>query len=291
MPPTLLRRNVCDPSGMLPDADCPSIVNEIFISGFEPRQTDQLFQTYLVNEQTGRLATVFTPLELVKEQRYMVIPAEAHQWALAEGIPLPPKEYDRIQSPSLSSQNARITSPQMFSYVRSIVPIVGSASGENFQYYRLQVGEGLFPRRWIQIGSDQPNPVKEGKLGDWDSQGLNGLYTLQLQVVGKENRVETALLQLTVDNTPPTLSITFPESEKTYSIKEFTTLTFQIQAADNLDIQRVELYLDGDIIHTFTQPPYAFPWQSRVGFHRLVAIGYDLAGNSSQAELIFKIIN
>ncbi len=289
MPPTLLRQNVCDPSGMLPDADCPSIVSEIFISGFEPRQTDQLFQTYLINEQTGRLATVFTPLELVKEQRYMVIPAEAHQWALAEGIPLPPKEYDRIQSPSLSSQNARITSPQMFSYVRGIIPIVGSAGGENFQYYRLQVGEGLFPRRWIQIGSDQPNPVKDGKLGSWDTQGLSGLYTLQLQVVGKENRVETALLQLTVDNTPPTLSITFPESERTYSIKEFTTLTFQIQAADNLDIQRVELYLDGGIIHTFTQPPYAFPWQSRVGSHRVVAIVYDLAGNASQAEVIFKI--
>ncbi|MFN3308194.1 MAG: penicillin-binding protein [Anaerolineales bacterium] len=289
MPPTLLRRNVCDPSGMLPDADCPSIVSEIFISGFEPRQTDQLFQTYLVNEQTGRLATVFTPLELVKEQRYMIIPPEARQWASAEGIPLPPKEYDRIQSPSIPSQNAQITSPQMFSYVRGVVPIVGSAGGDGFQYYRLQVGEGLFPRRWIQIGSDQPNPVKAGKLGSWDTQGLNGLYTLQLQVIGKENRVETALLQLTVDNTPPTLSIPFPESGKPYSIKEFPTLTVQIQAADDLGIQKVELFLDGEAIHIFTQPPYAFPWQSRVGSHRIVAVVYDLAGNASQAEVVFKI--
>lgn len=286
-PPSLIKLNVCDPSGMLPDADCPSIVSEVFIAGFEPRQTDQLFQTYLVNEQTGRLATVFTPLELVKEERYLAIPPEAQEWALAEGIPLPPKEYDLIQAPPTPAENAQITSPQMFAYVRGVVPIFGSAAGEHFQYYRLQVGQGLFPRRWIQIGSDNTTPVKSGKLGTWDTTGLNGLYSLQLQVVGKENRVETALLQLTVDNTPPTLTITFPEAEKAYSIRGFPSLLFQIQAADDLGIQRIELFLNGKRIHTFAQAPYVYPWKASLGSHRLRAVVYDLAGNRSEAEVIF----
>ncbi len=288
-PTNLLTISVCDPSGMLPDQDCPSMVNEIFISGFEPRQTDQLFETYIINEQSGRLATVFTPLELVKEQRYMIIPPEAQAWALSEGIPLPPKEYDTIQLPSKPSENAQITSPQMFSYVRGTVEILGSASGEAFQYYRLQVGEGLFPRRWIQLGTDNPTPVKNGKLGGWDTQGTNGLFTLQLQVIGKENRVETAIVQLTVDNTPPSISITFPKTGRSYSIKEFPSLTFQIQAADDLGIKQVELYLDGKKIQTLTQPPFVFPWQTSVGSHQLSVLIYDLAGNHAQAEANFTI--
>lgn len=288
-PPKLVRLNVCDPSGMLPDEDCPSIVNEIFIAGFEPRQTDHLFQTFLINEQTGRLATVFTPLELVKEQRFLTIPSEAQEWALAEGIPLPPKEYDRIEAPLPPSDKAQILSPQMFAYVRGRVEIIGTAAGEDFQYYRIQVGEGLFPRRWIQIGTDSSTPVKEGKLGIWDTQGFSGLYTLQLQVVGKENRVKTAILQLIVDNTPPTLSIIFPQTGSTYSIKEYPTMTFQIQGADNLGIQRVEVTLDGEKLHIFTQPPYAFPWRTTPGAHRLSVVIYDLAGNRSQAEALFTL--
>lgn len=288
-PSKLVRLNVCDPSGMLPDEDCPSIVNEIFIAGFEPRQTDHLFQTFLINEQTGRLATVFTPLELVKEQRFLTIPLEAQGWALAEGIPLPPKEYDRIEAPLNSSDKALILSPQMFAYVRGTVEIIGTAAGEDFQYYRIQVGEGLFPRRWIQIGTDTITPVKEGKLGVWDTQGFSGLYTLQMQVVGKENRVETAILQLIVDNIPPTLSIIFPQTGSTYSIKDYPTMTFQIQGADDLGVQRVEVSLDGKNLQTFTQPPYAFPWRTTPGAHRLSVVIYDLAGNRSQAEAIFTL--
>ncbi|GAB4476333.1 MAG: PBP1A family penicillin-binding protein [Anaerolineales bacterium] len=289
IPDNIREITVCDPSGMLPDDDCPATVNEIFISGFEPHQSDQLFQTYMINEQSGRLATIFTPLELVKEQRYMTIPPNAVQWAIEEGIPLPPNEYDVIQAPQHQSENVNISSPQMFSYVRGVVDIVGSATSENFQYYRLQVGEGLFPRRWIQVGEDNPNRVKSGKLGSWDTQGLNGLFTLQLQVVGAENVVETALLQLTVDNIPPTLSISFPTEGTSYSRREFSTLTFQIQATDNLGIERVDLLLDGEKIHTFTQPPYAFPWQTISGDHHLSVVGYDLAGNFTQIEVNFTI--
>jgi membrane peptidoglycan carboxypeptidase len=288
-PPKLVRLNVCDPSGMLPDADCPSIVNEIFIAGFEPRQTDHLFQTYLINEQTGRLATVFTPLELVKEQRFLTVPPEAQGWALAEGIPLPPKEYDRIEAPLHPSDKAQILSPKMFSYVRGVVEIIGTAGGEDFQYYRLQVGEGLFPRRWIQIGKDTSTPVKESTLGIWDTRGYNGLYTLQLQVVDKENRVETALIQLIADNTPPAVTIIFPQTGSTYSIKETPTMTFQIQGADDLGIQRVEVSLDGKKLQAFTQPPYAFPWRTNPGVHRLTVVIFDFAGNRAQAEALFTL--
>ncbi|MCS7246788.1 MAG: penicillin-binding protein [Anaerolineales bacterium] len=289
VPPGLIKLSVCDPSGMLPDEDCPAVVSEIFLPGFEPRQPDQLFQSYLVNEQTGLLATVFTPLESVKEQRYLSIPPEAQAWALAEGLPLPPKEYDVVLVPNRLSENVQIRSPQMLSYVRGIVPILGSASGEHFQYYRLQFGEGLFPRRWMQIGTDYTTAVKEGRLGAWNTEGLDGLYTLQLQVVDKESRVETALLLVIVDNTPPTLSVIFPEEAGVYSLREFPIVIFQIQAADNLGIRNIELSLDDEKIHTFTHPPYTFPWKASPGSHRLLVTVTDLAGNRAQSEVTFRL--
>lgn len=279
---------VCDPSGLLPDEDCPATVEEVFIQGNEPHQTDTLFQTYLVNEQTGRLATIFTPVEFVKEKRYMLVPPEAKAWAEAEGLLLPPKEYDIIQSPLKSSPHSVISSPAMFAYVRDKVSIYGTANGDGFQYYRLQVGKGLFPRQWIQIVENN-RPVTDGELGEWDTQGLSGLYTLQLQVVGKENRLETALVQLTVDNQPPEVIIQQPSQKQSYSLKDTPSILFTFQPGDDLGLKQMDIYLDNKKISTLVQPPYVYPWVAEVGNHRLKVIVFDLAGNQNQAEIDFQI--
>jgi membrane peptidoglycan carboxypeptidase len=60
--------DVCDPSGMLPTRDCPSVVSEIFLNGNEPAQSDTLFSKVAINRDTGLLATVFTPAHLVEER-------------------------------------------------------------------------------------------------------------------------------------------------------------------------------------------------------------------------------
>ena len=81
---------VCDPSGMLPTRICPNIVDEIFLKGSEPVQTDSLYQTFQVNRETGQLATVFTPADMVEERVYLVVPADAMEWARETGVPIPP---------------------------------------------------------------------------------------------------------------------------------------------------------------------------------------------------------
>ena len=62
------------------------MVNEIFLEGRQPVQADTLFQIFQVNAETGLLATVFTPPELVEKRTYMVVPPEARLWAKAAGI-------------------------------------------------------------------------------------------------------------------------------------------------------------------------------------------------------------
>jgi len=188
---------VCDPSGLLPTRECPRLVSEVFISGNEPTQADNLYREFEINRETNLLATVFTPPEFIEKRVYLIIPEEARSWALSAGLPVPPSAYDAIQAPPLSP-NVNIASPSLFSEATGKVKIIGTASGENFSYYRVQVGAGLNPKEWIQVGGDASAPVENGVLAEWDAQGLSGLYAVRLLVIRADQRVESAVIQITI---------------------------------------------------------------------------------------------
>ena len=207
-PAGMLRLKVCDPSGMLPTEACPNVVDEIFIEGYQPMQEDTLYRTYAVNRETNLLATVFTPQQLVDERVYMLLPPEAETWAetanqRAQSGPYdyfhPPTQYDNIQPPA-ADPNANISSPVMFAELQGKLTISGTAGGTDFSYYRLQYGQGLNPAAWTQIGGDVSTPVGNGKLAEWDTSGLKGLYSLQLLVVHKDHSLQTATVQVSVSS-------------------------------------------------------------------------------------------
>jgi membrane peptidoglycan carboxypeptidase len=199
IPPGVAVMDVCDPSGLLPTADCPNIVSEVFLNGSEPTQADTLYRSYQVNRETGFLATVFTPPQFVEERVYLIVPPEAQAWAGSAGLPLPPDSYDAIQPPRVNPV-VSITAPALFADVKGKVKIIGTASGTDFAYYRVQVGKGLNPTAWIQVGADMQTPVESGLLAEWDTSGLDGLYAVQLVVVYADQRVETAVIQVTIHN-------------------------------------------------------------------------------------------
>ena len=124
---------VCDPSGMLPTRECPSLVSEVFLNGSEPIQADNLYREFGVNRETGLLATVFTPPELIETRVYMLVPETARDWALSAGLDIPPASYDAIQAPPVNL-TANITSPKLFADVSDVVKIIGTASGDDFAY-------------------------------------------------------------------------------------------------------------------------------------------------------------
>jgi membrane carboxypeptidase/penicillin-binding protein PbpC len=189
--------DVCDPSGMLPTRDCPSIVSELFLNGNEPAQSDSLYRKVAVNRETGLLATVFTPAELVDERVYMVLPDEALEWAKVANVPVAPTGYDAIQAAPIDP-HVRINSPQMFANVGGQVQIKGTASGDDFDRYRVLVGRGLNPKEWIAVGPEPIDPVVDGLLATWDTTGLSGLYAIQLQVIHTDQRIDSAIIQVTV---------------------------------------------------------------------------------------------
>jgi hypothetical protein len=191
--------DVCDPSGLLPTGDCANIVSEVFLDGSEPTQSDTLYRSYLVNRETGQLATVFTPPQFVEKRVYMLVPPEAKSWAETAGIPVPPDSYDAIQPP-LVNPDVRISAPALFDEVSGMVKITGTASGDGFDHFLVQVGKGLNPQEWIQVGGAGAQRIENGVLAEWDTSGLEGLYAVQLVVVRADQRVETAVTQVTVKN-------------------------------------------------------------------------------------------
>jgi len=278
---------VCDPSGELPTAACPNVVSEVFLSGREPVQPDTLYQTFQVNRETGLLATVFTPPEMVEARVYMLVPAQARAWALAAGIPTPPTAYDTLQMPAPLAQ-AHITSPPMFADGRGTLTITGSAGGTDFVSYRLEYGQGLNPQAWVQIGTDGKAPVEEGLLGSWDTTGLDGLYALRLLVVHADQRVDQAVVQVTLDNTPPQITISSPQDGQALSAAGAAQVTLRAEV-DEPFLADVQFYVDGKQVGEFSSGPFGALWPAKVGKHTFRVVATDRAGNAAEATVAFTI--
>ncbi|HEX9029479.1 MAG TPA: Ig-like domain-containing protein, partial [Anaerolineales bacterium] len=293
-PSGISKIEVCDPSGMLPTPECPNTVQEVFLSGSEPTQNDNLYRKVQINRETGRLATLFTPPELVEEHVYLFPPAEASGWARQAGLDIPPDGYDVIAyagpaAPYASSYAPQIDSPQMFAAVHGQVQIKGSALGTDFSYYRLQAGAGLNPQSWTQIGQDVTHPVSGDTLATWDASQLDGLYAIQLLVVHKNQRVDTVVLQVAVDNQPPEATILNPVAGQVVDAAQNPALTLQASASDNLGVEKLQFFLDGKPLASMAQPPYAYSWPTQKGKHTLRVLVTDRAGSTNESSADFEV--
>lgn len=286
VPPGISSVDVCDPSGQLPTRHCPTVVGEIFLNGNEPTQFDSLYQSFQINRETKLLATVFTPPELIEEQVYMLIPPVASEWASAAGIPRPPESYDVIAMPPVK-ETAQINEPQMFSNVNGEIEILGNASGTDFISYRLQAGQGLNPRAWVQISEDITTPVEDGSLAAWDTREFNGLFAIQMIVLRENRQVDTTTIQVTVDNLPPEISIPYPKTDQIFQYQYGQYITLQAEASDNIGLEAVVFYIDDREVIRQHQSPYAVPWRMASGDHTLRVEAIDLSGNASEASIDF----
>lgn len=277
--------DVCNPSGLLPTEACPETAREIFISGSEPTSPDDLYQKVQINRETGRLATVFTPAYLVEEKVYMILPPAAESWAKAAGLPVPPRDYDAIQPPEPSAV-VRITRPHMYAFLKGEIIVKGTAAGDGFQFYQLLVGQGLNPQTWLQIGNDGVSPVTNDILGVWNTKELEGLYTIRLLVARRDQTLEIATIQVTIDNTIPQVRIPYPLAGQEISVSSGGTITLQAEVSDSFGVNRVAWLVDGKIVGESSQNPYIYPWTARQGDHTLEIKAYDQAGNEATSELI-----
>jgi 1A family penicillin-binding protein len=259
-PPGLEWAMVDATSGLLPTPYSPSTIREVFLPGTVPTEHDNIHQMFRTCRASGRLATVYCPLDEVVEQVFDIYPPEAADWVRENNLPQPPTEYCDVHGPSPMTGDVAVSDPRPYDYISGIVQIKGNARGPDVQLYRLQYGPGLNPSSWTQIGGDHRYTVDNGLLETWDVRDLDGLYTLQLSVVDWNNFYRQSTIQVTVDNVAPSIEITYPVTEQLYIMEKDEWVSIQAQAMDNFSMRKVEFYLDDEMLTYDTVSPYNQRW-------------------------------
>ncbi len=259
-PPNIVTRTVCVPSGLLPSEWCQRQRQEIFIAGTEPKVEDNLWQPFEIDTRTGLLATADTPPEFRETKVYLILPPEAEDWIRESGIEQPPAAP--VDQSVAFDPEVSIVSPVPGAYIRGQVEIRGNARGGNFRSYRVEIGPGLEPTEWTQIGPEHGNPIENGPLEFLDTTALaEGLYTLRLTVFYQDGRTRQWNTQVTIDNTPPTVVIGEPKPNQTYVMEEDEQVNVHAIATDNWSMDRVEFYIDGELFATSTVAPFNQRWK------------------------------
>jgi len=289
IPPGLSILQVCDPSGLLPTAACPNVVDEVFLAGNEPVQIDTLYRLVSINRESGRLATIFSPPDLVEPRAYISVPSEATLWAERAGLETPPELYDILPLQIPTGKTAQINTPEMFARVRGKVVISGTASGENLASYRIQVGQGPNPTLWYQIGEDSEQPAVSKNLATWDASQLDGLYAIQLLLVRQDQSAERSTILVTVDNQPPQVNILTPVKDEVIQKSARASIVFLADIEENLGVENVAFLVDGRLVARLFQAPFAVSWTTVTGDHTLRIEATDEAGNTSTSVMNFSV--
>ncbi|MHB0856504.1 MAG: transglycosylase domain-containing protein [Anaerolineae bacterium] len=285
-------------SGKLPTDYSAARIQEIFIKGTVPTEHDDMHQLYRICRASGKLASPTCPLEEVEDKVFEVYPSGAEDWVRAREIPSPPRETCDIHGTNLVTQDVGIGSPKQLAPIRGIVPVMGSVKPGGLQRWNLQYGEGASPTEWIPIGSEYGHAVDNNLLEQWDTNGLNGYFTLQLTAY-TDGGVQQSTVPVLVDNTPPTVTIISPLPDQRYQRDKDEWVNIQVDAQDNVSMQRVEFYVDDHLLGFSTVAPYTMRWNYRKpnpegvegpdgsqSVHTVYVIAFDSAGNETRSDTV-----
>jgi len=204
-------------------------------------------------------------------------------------MPSPPKEYDTISFPELLS-SVQILQPAQFAYVGGQVDIRGTLDPANMQLFQLSYGQGPNPSEWFTIGGQQTEFRPGSTLGTWNTEGLNGLYNILLTVQRTDNTAETKTVQVTVDNTPPTITLRAGEPGRIYNLPGDSLISLEADVQDTYSIDRVEFFRNGQFLGSDTQWPYGFDWDiTQTGTEVFSAVAIDAVGNQANSEVTVEI--
>ena len=292
-PSTVIERSVCEISGLLPTRYCREVPELFYVDSYlgidtQPSQPDTYWQNYSVNVCNWRLANASSPPGCVEDVVFFDYPQEVRSWARESGKQLPPDEYD-VEGASTPFGAVAIIAPPFLDRVSGVVEVRGNATDENFAYYRLDYGAGMQPDVWLQIGDPSTEPGRDLVMGQWDTSQLSdgAVYTLRLTMVRTDSSLETTYVSVTVDNVPPQVMLVEPAPGSRYRVGQDATVVLQAEPEDNVELEDVEFYVDGELLATSDEWPYTAQWEIQdPGDYVLWVVAYDAAGNSAESGRI-----
>ena len=256
-PPGIVQRGVCQPSGLLPTPECQQQRSELFVAGTEPTISDNIWQAFDIDKETGLLAGPATPPDRIEKRVYEILPREAADWVRDNGLEQPPTERSSRRIEDFDPDSA-IISPTVGSYIGRQLEIVGNARGGP---YKVEIGTGVEPTEWTQIGPEHGEEIQNGVLERLDTTTLpEGPYTLRL-TVNRGDGPKVTTVPVTIDNTPPSLVVTEPKSDALFVMEDDEQINVNALANDNLVIDRVVFKIDGQEFGNSTVSPYNERWR------------------------------
>ena len=127
--------------------------------------------------------------------------------------------------------------------------------------------------------------------GDFDTTTLSdGQHDLMVLVLDKAGNPATTAMNISTENTPPTLTIQHPQSGVTVGL----TLTVMVQANDLSGISKVEFYLGNTLVSTLTTVPYQWAWDTTKypnGAYTIIVEAYDTIGNVKSRDITVTVNN
>ena len=133
---------------------------------------------------------------------------------------------------------ARILSPETNSGGSNAIHIIGTAGGYQFESWQLLYAQSTVPDTFTPFTEPSSQQKIEETLAVWNTAAMpEGIYTVRLQVTGKEGSVQTQdQVVVTVDRTPPQVT-SLTATETLYGNRSITIFTW---ATD--DVTRNTLY-------------------------------------------------
>jgi hypothetical protein len=125
----------------------------------------------------------------------------------------------------------------------------------------------------------------------WDSTLVpNGSHSFSARATDLRGNVSTTSItvnvqNLIIDNTPPLIAISSPTNGSKVSVN----LPVYVNASDNTNVVRVELYADGVLVSASTSAPFTTKWNTKkvaAGAHNVQCRAYDPIGNSGVSQIV-----
>ena len=96
---------------------------------------------------------------------------------------------------------------------------------------------------------------------------------------------------LTFDNTPPTVKLRTGEGTNEIRYPSQRLVSLQADVSDNLTIERVEFFRDGELLGEDRDWPYGYEYELEgAGEIVFTALAFDQVGNRADSELVLAIV-
>lgn len=287
------------------------VTEDFFAVNALPDKHDTSLKVVRLEEVSQKLPNEYTPESAIKEFVYIEFhsyfpenpkweePVRAwlsanrgklsEQLGIANIIPFVPEEYTSLYSKDtlenapqiaiLSPSNMGVVSPPRVNVETAINASNGVS--EVLLTWNGEIVARKTSEPWVFT-----IPLEETKVGS--------LHVLEAEVTDRLGYTSNMSVNVKVgeDTLPPDVSFIYPNEGGV--LEKGALVQIGIDAIDrNSSVKKVNLFLDGELLQSFTSRPYQYSWvvDSSDGEHSFSAVAIDESGNTREESLSFQVMS